>query len=472
MRVIGALGAATVLSLALPSVTLAQAAPAPVYGDVSGTWPERLQSLLGLAVLLAVTAVIGRIRNGRWYLPPRLILWGVGLMAAFTLFVFKFPFALQKVNELINALLGYTAAGARLVFGDLSSFVLKVTNDGKPAGVVDHGAYFAFFVLPTIIFFSALTAVLYHIGVMRWVVQSIAWVMAKSMRTSGAETLSSAANIFVGQTEAPLMVRPYMAAATTSELMAIMVAGFANIASGVLGLYATWLGPFVQNAGGHLAAACFISAPAGLVVAKMLVPETEKPVTYGTVHLAHQKLDQNLVDAAARGTSEGLTLALNVAAMLIAFTALVALVNGVLGWTSVSVVGAFGGDISSRPLSLELLLGYVFAPFAWLCGVPWAEARTVGSLLGIKTVLNELIAYSNMRELLTADPAALSPRTRLIATYALCGFANFASVGIQVGGIASIVPDRRKDLAKLGLLAMVGGTIATLMAAAMVGVMC
>lgn len=455
---------------ALALLSLASSAAAQPIAAPGGTPLERGQSLIGLILLVLLAYAIGYLRNGRRDVPWRAVGWGLGLMAAFTLVVFYLPTLLTTTNDVINALLGFTKAGARVVFGDLSSFTLTVRatdNNGTViTGVAEHGAYFAFFVLPTIIFFSCLTAVAYHLGFMQYVVQGIAWIMSKSMKTSGAETLSAAANIFVGQTEAPLMVRPFMKAATQSELMAIMVAGFANIASGVLGLYTEWLQPFVKDAGGHLAAACFISAPASLMIAKLLVPEDQTPVTAGGVKFRVEKIDANLVDAAARGTSEGLTLALNVAAMLIAFTALVALVNATLGWAGAQV----GLNPGGQPLTMELILGFLFAPLAWLTGVPWAECRTVGSLLGVKTVLNELIAYGQMRDLLIDNPNALSPRSSLLATYALCGFANFASVGIQVGGIASIVPERRTDLARLGLLAMVGGAIATLMAAAMVGI--
>jgi concentrative nucleoside transporter, CNT family len=433
------------------------------------TVSQRLQSAAGLLAFLAIAYLIGRLRNGHTPVPWRALLWGLVLMAAATGIVFLFPLLLVKVNDLISALLGFTREGAKVVFGDLSSFTLPVSGTdsaGNPIkAVASHGAYFAFFVLPTIIFFSALTAVLYHTGVMQLVVQGIAWVMSKSMKTSGAETLSAAANIFVGQTEAPLMVKPFLLTATRSELMAIMVAGYANIASGVLGLYSEWLAPFVASAGGHLAAACFISAPAALIVSKLMVPESETPVTQ-SVSFRVEKLDANLIDAASRGTSEGLTLALNVGAMLITFTALIALINAGLGWGG----GMLSMSIDGAPPTLQSLLGFAFAPVAFLTGIPWSESRTVGSLLGVKTVLNELIAYAEMRDLLTANPAALSERSRLITTYALCGFANFASVGIQVGGISSLVPDRRRDLAKLGLLAMVGGSLATLMTAAMVGI--
>jgi CNT family concentrative nucleoside transporter len=298
---------------------------------------------------------------------------------------------------------------------------------------------------------------------MQYVVQGLAWVMAKTTGTSGAETLSTAANIFVGQTEAPLMVRPFIATCTNSEMMVIMIGGFANIASGVLGLYTAWLSPFITNVGGHLAAACFISAPATLIVGKLLMPEIETPVTAGGVQFKVEKIDANLVDAAARGTTEGLALALNVAAMLIAFTALVALINGIIAWAT--------RRVGLEPITLQNLLSYPMAPLAWLTGVSWSDAHEVGSLLGIKTVLNELIAYADMKDRFTADPTFISPRSALIATYALCGFANFASIGIQVGGISTLAPNRRADLSRIALLAMIGGAIASFMGACVVGVL-
>jgi concentrative nucleoside transporter, CNT family len=354
-----------------------------------------------------------------------------------------------------------------------------VANDaGQVVGYAQNVGYFAFFVLPTIIFFSALTAILYHVGVMQWIVQGLAWVMAKTTGTSGAETLSTAANIFVGQTEAPLMVRPFITTCTHSELMVIMVGGFANIASGVLGLYTVWLEPYITNVGGHLAAACFISAPATLIVGKLLMPETITPVTGAGVEFKVEKIDANLVDAAARGTTEGLTLALNVAAMLIAFTALVALINGILG--AVFGYNPLAEYLNERyraglPIvprtTLQDLVSYPMAPLAWLCGVSWSDAREVGALLGIKTVLNELIAYSVMKDQFAADRNFISPRSALIASYALCGFANFASIGIQVGGISTLAPQRRADLSRIALLAMIGGSIASFMGACVVGVL-
>lgn len=444
------------------AATLPTTVPIPPV-DPTGTLGERAQSAVGFVMLVGLTVLIGWVRNrGAFRMPWRATIWGTGLMVVFTLFVFRFPAVLVWVNDMIDALLGFTRDGARIVFGQLANHFMKA-EDGT---ITAHGADFAFFVAPTIVFFSALTAVCYHCGVMQYVTQGIAWVMSKSMKTSGAETLSAAANIFVGQTEAPLMVKPFLEAATNSELMAVMVAGFANIASGVLGIYSDWLGPYVANAGGHLAAACFISCPASLFVSKIIVPETGAPRTMAGVSFEVKRIDANLIDAAARGTSEGVTLAINVGAMLISFTALVAMLNALLGWGSAKC----GLMPEGHPVTLEWTLGRLFAPLAWTCGVPWGECNTVGSLLGVKTVLNELIAYSNMKDMFHANRDVLSPRSALITTYALCGFANFASIGIQVGGIATMVPDRRADLAKLGLMAMLAGGISTLMAAAMVGV--
>jgi CNT family concentrative nucleoside transporter len=445
---------------------LAQATTLPV--DPTGTLPQRAQSAVGFLLLLGLTFLIGRIKNGSAFrVPWRALTWGCGLMVAFAIVALKSPDLLFYVNQLISALLGFAKEGAHLVFGELCTGKLTVTApDGHVVGLAADAGYFAFFVAPTIIFFCCLTAVCYHTGAMQYVVQGIAWVMSKSMRTSGAETLCAATNIFVGQTEAPLMIKPFLAAATNSELMAVMVVGFANIASGVLGLYSFWLGPFVRDAGGHLAASCFISCPASLFISKLLVPETTVPQTAGGVQFEVKRLDHNLIDALTRGTSEGLALTLNVGAMLIAFTAFVALLNGALAWASAKVGLMPGG----HPVTLEWMLGVLFAPLAWAVGIPWRECPTVGSLLGVKTVLNELIAYSHMKDLLTDNPGALSPRSALLSTYALCGFANFASIGIQVGGITTMIPNRRKDLAELGLLAMVGGGLATLLAAAVVGV--
>jgi CNT family concentrative nucleoside transporter len=454
-----------------------------------GTVGQRLHSLLGLVAFTSLAWAIGRAMGARTRVPTRTIVWGTILQFAFGAIVVWNRWFLIAINDAVDALLGFTLEGAKLVFGDLAKLQGPAVIDaaGHTVGYAQEVGYFAFFVLPTIIFFSALTAVAYHSGIMQYVVQGFAWVMSKTMGTSGAETLSSAANIFVGQTEAPLMVKPFVAVATNSELMAIMVGGFANIASGVLGLYTIWLRPFLPDAAGHLAAACFITAPGSLLVAKLLVPETEIPTTAGGVEFKVDRIDANLVDAAARGTSDGLGLAINVGAMLISFTALVALFNALLsvGFGYTPLVHLIARHpimhhtirLPELPvLTMEGILGVVFRPLAWLCGISWKESQIVGSLLGIKTVLNELIAYEHMRDLLIAHPlaadaAGLSMRSRLIATYALCGFANFASVGIQVGGISSLAPNRRADLSRIGLLAMVGGAICSLMAASVIGIL-
>lgn len=444
--------------------------------SVHGTLGQRLQCLLGLVVFVLIARGVGVWRDWRAGRPPapfpwRAAVWGVALQFAFAAVVLWTPKFLEVINAMIDALLGFTRQGAAVVFGNLTERAVPATVPGPGGtpvhGVAETGADFAFFVLPTIVFFSALTAIAYHSGVMQWVVQGLAWVMAKSMKTSGAETLSAAANVFVGQTEAPLMVKPFLAAATQSELMCVMVAGFANIASGVLGLYTKWLCPYIANVGGHLAAACLVSAPAALLVSKLIVPETGKPRTSSGVQFKIERIDANLVDAATRGTTEGVALAINVGAMLIAFTALIALINAGLAWAGVASHLA----PADNPLTLQRILGVVLAPLAWLSGVSWHDARPVGSLLGVKTVLNELIAYSEMRDRFAADRNFISPRSAVIAAYALCGFANFSSVGIQVGGISTMAPDRRAELSRLGLLAMFGGGLASLMTAAAVGVL-
>ena len=457
----------------------------------SGTLLERAHALFGLFVFLVLCRAIGLGFSGRQKIPWRTVVWGVVLAFAFGGIVLYTPQILEKTQAAIDKLLAFTLDGAQLVFGNLATYAGAPVNDasGKPIGIAATGAVFACIVLPTIIFISMLTAILYRLHVLGWVVNGLAWVMRRTMGTSGAETLSTAANIFVGQTEAPLIIKPFLATATRSELMAIMVGGFANIASGVLVVYTDFLRNYVDNVGGHLAAACFVSAPATLVVSKLILPETERPVTLATdavdrggageinggdaidavsaeQHTAREteQLDANLIDAAARGTSEGLQLAINVGAMLIAFTALVSLINAVLG-------GAFD-LVHLHGVTLQSVLGYVCAPVAWLCGIPWHDCNKVGSLLGVKTVLNEFVAYQQMSQSYAADPAGfLAPRSGLLATYALCGFANIASVGIQIGGISVMAPNRRAELSRLGVTAMVGGAIASCIGACVVGVL-
>ena len=413
----------------------------------------RGQSLLGLIAFLALCYAAGCLRERRFNTVPwRVVGFGVGLqilLAALILRTTPGAWAFDKLNDAVVLLLAASEEGAALLFGNLARGMDVPTSAGGTAAV---GAYFAFNVLPTIIFFSALLAVLYHTGLMTLVVGGLAWAMRRTMRTSGAETLSAAANVFVGQTEAPLFVRPFLAAMTASELFAVMTGGFANIASGVLGVYADLLKNVVPDAGSHLIAASVVSAPAGLVVAKLLVPERDRPQTADGSTLPRAKTDANLLDAAVRGTRDGLLLAANVGAVLIVFTAFVWLANAGLG--------------AIHPnLSLERILGVLLAPVAWLCGVPWSDAPRLGSLIGVKTVLNEFLAYLALAQ----DAETFSPRSRTIAVYALCGFANFASVGIQIGGIGVLAPTRRADLARLGLLAMFGGAIASLLTACVVG---
>ena len=438
-------------------------ASAPVVAP--GTLLERAHALFGLFVFLFISHLIGRWYSGAKKIPWRTVNWGVILAFVFGGIVLYAPGLLSAVQDAIQKLLDVTIQGTKLVFGSLGTYdgVPVANSSGNTIGIANVGSTVAFIVLPTIIFISMLTAMLYYMRVLGYVVGGFAWLMLKTMGTSGAETLSTAANIFVGQTEAPLLVKPFLETATRSELMAIMLGGFANIASGVLVIYTDFLSPYVKNAGGHLAAACFISAPATLIVSKLILPETEIPVTAGKVEVKVEQIDSNLIDAATRGTSEGLALAINVGAMLIAFTALVALINACLG-------GVFS-IIHVHGVTLQSVLGYICAPVAWLCGITWHDCNKVGALLGIKTVLNEFVAYNQMSDSYKANINFLDPRSGLLATYALCGFANIASVGIQIGGISVMAPSRRHDLSRLGFMAMLGGAIATCIGACVVGVL-
>jgi len=330
------------------------------------------------------------------------------------------------------------------------------------------GFVFAFQVLPTIIFFAAFMSVLYHLNVMQLIVKGMAWVITKVMKVSGAETLSVCANAFIGQTEAPLVVKPYILGMTRSELLTLMVGGMATIAGGVLGAYVMMLGgddPAQQAVyAKHLITASIMAAPATLVIAKILCPETATPLTLGTVRMEVEKTTANVIDAAAAGAADGLRLALNVGAMLLAFIALIALVDAPIAWlgevTSIN-------EVIGRPLNLSTIFGFVFAPIAWIIGVPWADATTVGGLIGTKVVLNEFVAYMQLAEV----QGGMSDKARLISTYALCGFANFSSIAIQIGGIGGIAPERRSELAKFGLKAVLGGSLATFMTATIAGVL-
>jgi CNT family concentrative nucleoside transporter len=407
----------------------------------------RLQPLIGLALIFAVAFALSTNRRA---ISGRVVAWGLTLQFLFALLVLKTPFgqaSVQTVGDKVRQLLEYSTVGASLVFGPLAdrSVWSRVMNATLGPEGTNWAVIFAFQVLPTIIFIAALFAILYYFGVMQLVVRLFAVVMNRVMRASGAESVNVAASIFMGQTEAPLTIRPYLPKMTQSELMTVMTSGMAHISGGIMAAYIAF---GIEPA--HLLTAVIMTAPGTLMMAKMFVPETEVPETLGTVKLKFEKMDVNVIDAAGRGTTEGLHLALNVAAMLISFMALVALVNAILG-----TVG----------LSLQQIFGWVFAPVAWSLGVPWRDAATVGNLLGTRMVLNEFIAFAQLGAL----KGSLDPRSFTIATFALCGFANFSSIGIQLGGIGALAPTRRGDLARLGLRAMLAGTLANFVTAIIVG---
>ncbi|TWT90412.1 Nucleoside permease NupX [Pseudobythopirellula maris] len=413
---------------------------------------ERLISLFGLFVMIGLAWLMSS-HKGRvnW----RIVGGGLALQFLFAWFVMRTPWGAQlfeTADDAFMALLGCSDAGCELVFG----------SDFR-----EH--FLAFKVLPTIIFFSAFMSIFYHLGVMQWVVGQFAWIMQRTLGTSGAETLSAAANVFVGQTEAPLVIRPYIASMTMSELNAVMVGGFATIAGGVLAAYAD-----MGIAAKDLLAASVISAPAALLVAKVMQPEVEEPKTLGKVAIKVESESVNVLDAVAAGTTGGLKLALNVGAMLLVFTALIAVANGLLGWSGGVLHGAGIVPGEAPPVwTLEKLFGYGFAPLAWIMGIEWKDCMAAGELLGVKWFATEFIAYQRLGEWVAGAEGSpeLSPRSITILTYALCGFANFASIGIQLGGIGGIAPERRGDLAKLGLRAMIGGSLAAFMTACVAGVL-
>jgi CNT family concentrative nucleoside transporter len=420
-----------------------------------------LFGLLGLTVLLGIAWAFS---NNRSAVNWRLVLTGVSLQVAFAALVLLVPGGKDVFDMLGNGfvkLLSYVVAGSSFIFGGLM--------DSEKYGFI-----FAFQVLPTIIFFAALMSVLYHLGVMQAVVRVMALAITKVMKVSGAETTSVCASVFIGQTEAPLTVRPYIGKMTESELMTMMIGGMAHIAGGVLAAYVGMLGGGdpVQQAfyAKHLLAASIMAAPATMVIAKLLIPETGTPLTRGTVRMEIEKTTSNVIDAAASGAADGLRLALNIGAMLLAFIALIALINGPLTW-----VGEATGLAQwlGRPTDLATLFGYVLAPIAWVIGVPWADATTVGGLIGQKIVINEFVAYLQLADIVNGKVAgvALSDKGALVATYALCGFANFSSIAIQIGGIGGLAPERRADLARLGLRAVLGGSLATFMTATIAGVL-
>ncbi len=417
--------------------------------------------LFGLAVLIGITWLFS---NNKKAVDWKLVATGISLQIAFAALVLLVPGGRDVFDWLGQGfvkILSFVNEGSGFIFGSLMD-------------VSKYGFIFAFQVLPTIIFFSALMGVLYHVGVMQAVVKVMAWAITKVMRVSGAETTSVCASVFIGQTEAPLTVRPYIPRMTESELITMMIGGMAHIAGGVLAAYVGMLGGAdpAQQAfyAKHLLAASIMAAPATLVVAKILIPETGTPLTRGTVKMEVEKTTSNVIDAAAAGAGDGLRLALNIGAMLLAFIALIALVNAPLTWLG-DVTGI--AQAIGKPTNLSTILGYLLAPIAWVIGTPWGDATTVGSLIGQKVVINEFVAYTELSQIVNGQVpgAMLSKEGALIATYALCGFANFSSIAIQIGGIGGLAPERRHDLARFGLRAVLGGSIATFMTATIAGVL-
>ncbi len=406
---------------------------------------ERFTGFLGILMLLGIAFLLS---NNRKKIDYRLVLWGLGLQLFFGIFILVTPFGkpiFSWFDRLIKKLLSFSDDGSAFLF---SSFI-----EGKVhPGLVN----FAFSVLPTVIFFSALMAVLYHVGLMQKIIKFVATIMQKTMKTSGPETTSISANIFVGQTEAPLVIKPFIAKMTNSELMAIMTGGFATVAGGVMAIYVGML-KNIPDIAGHLMAASIMSAPAALVVAKIIYPETEKSTSkdISLTSNLNEPVEGNVLESLGNGATEGLKLAANIAAMLIAFVALISLTNYILN--------IFG-------TSIESILGYAFMPLAFLMGAPWSESHILGSLLGQKIVLTELIAYLNLSNMQIGIDG-ISEKTAVIASYALCGFSNFASIGIQLGGIGSIAPERKKDVAKLVTKAMIGGALASWITACIAGIL-
>jgi concentrative nucleoside transporter, CNT family len=405
----------------------------------------RFTGILGLLTMLGLAFAFSTNRKA---IRIKTVAWGLGLQFVFAVFVLKINFgrvAFQKAGDAVTKLLGYSYPGAHFVFGDLA----------KPGSQL---GYFAFGVLPTVIFVCALFAILYHIGVMQIIIRIFAWVMTRVMGASGAESMNVAASIFMGQTEAPVTIRPFLPDLTHSELMTVMTSGMAHVSGGIMAAYIAFgIDPK------HLLSAVIMTAPGTLLMAKMLVPETEQALTAGRVIMGEEEKQtehkENLIGAISRGTSDGLHMALNIAAMLIAFIALVQLTDGIMG--------GIHHWISWFPSSLESVFGAIFAPIAWVIGIPWHDCPAIGNLLGTRMVLNELYAFS----MLGPQKAILAPRSFTIATFALCGFANFSSIGIQIGGIGALAPNKKGELARLGLRAMLAGTMANLMSASIAGML-
>jgi len=438
------------------------------YGGV-----PQAQPFAGAIVILGIAYALS---NNRRAIDLKTVLWGLGLQIVFALLVLKNEWGQRLFKDLgdkITWLLDFAGVGSAFVFGPLGDRQAwpHIMTTVLGADGARYSMIFAFQVLPTIIFIAALFAILYYFGVMQFVVRIFAWGMRKVMKASGAESLNVAASIFMGQTEAPLTIRPYLPKMTNSELMTVMTSGMAHISGGIMAAYILF-----GIEARHLLTAVIMTAPGTLMMAKMFVPETEEPETMGTVKLEVEKTDVNVIDAAGRGTGEGLHLALNVGAMLISFLAIVALCNALLG-----IAGSFAatnfGMTSLANLSLQQVFGWAFSPVAWAMGVPWKDSQIIGNLLGTRMVLNEFVAYAQLGQYsaATAVHAAgslfgtIDPKSFTIATFALCGFANFSSIGIQIGGIGALAPNRRHDLARLGLRAMLAGTLANFMTATIAG---
>jgi CNT family concentrative nucleoside transporter len=400
----------------------------------------RFTGLLGMAVILAVAWLFSSQKRA---IKMRVVAWGLGLQFAFAIIVLKTPFSqvLEAISGAVSAMFGYTAAGSTFVFGKLGA-------DSKEVGFV-----FAFQVLPIIIFIASFFAILYHLGIMQKLVRMMAVAMQRVMGVSGAESLNVAASIFMGQTEAPLTIKPFIAGMTESELFTIMVCGMAHVSGAVMAAYVAVGHVEIK----HLLTAVIMTAPATIMLAKIFIPETGKPATAGRVEIHVEDSAVNVIDAAAQGAGDGLRLALNIAGMLIAFLALIAMVNGILGWAH-----HYAGWL---PTSLETMCGAVFAPIAWLLGVPWQDAPAVGGLLGTRLITNEMVAFQQLGPM----KDHLLPQSFTIATFALCGFANLSSIAIQIGGIGALAPNRKSDLARLGLRAVAAGSMANFMSACIAG---
>ncbi|MCX7835054.1 MAG: NupC/NupG family nucleoside CNT transporter [bacterium] len=403
----------------------------------------KFQSVLAVPIIILIVWFL--LSENKKRFPWRTVLWGLGLQIVFAVFILKFPLGVKILDSFANFVtkfLSLSKYGSEFLFGNIV----------KSEYINTFGFQFAFLILPTVIFFSSFMAILYHLKLIQPVIEFIARIMSKTMKTSGVETLSCAANIFIGQTEAPLLVRPFLKDATRSELATIMVGGFATIAGGVLAGFVSMGIPAK-----HLIAASVMSAPAALLLAKVAFPETEQSKTYGKVKVPREKMYANLIDAASTGATDGLKLALNIAAMLIAFLALLEGINWFLKWASEQIW--YYTNLTFFPSSLRELFGLVLAPFAWLIGIPWSDAPDIGYLIGTQLSMNEFVAYTKLSEMKAQN--LLSERTIAITTYALCTFANFSSIAIQIGGIGAIVPERRTELAQIGLKAMICGSLAS-----------